>query len=283
MRTIVQLSDLHFGAILDPTLEPLLILLHELKPDLVIISGDLTQRAKEDEFQQAAAYLSRLPSPRLVIPGNHDIPLYDVFRRFLAPLDRYERHISQDLSPSFVDDEVAVVGINSSRSFTFKGGSISSEQLSASCAQFANWSATTPDAPASRRVNIVVTHHPFDIPVALSGVEIVNGAQAALEAFAQHDVDLFLTGHLHLVHRAKASVYVPGYGATLLGAGTATSSRARGEPNSFFVFRIDPTRTGSEAIMVDTQSWNPALNQFQITDTRSLPRVSGVQAPGVPT
>lgn len=266
MRTIVQVSDLHFGAILTPTLEPLLAFLHALRPDLVIVSGDLTQRARPDQFEEAARYLARMPEPRMVIPGNHDIPLFHVVKRFLSPRDEYERYISTNHAPVFIDDELAVVGLDSTRSFTFKGGSLNAEQVETAIAQFGGANAG--------QVRIVFTHHPFDIPVALSGVDVLGGAREAVQQFAQASVDVFLTGHLHLVHRAKASEYAPGYHATLLGAGTATSTRARGEPNSFFVFRIDHTRTDDGAIVVETHTWHPEHGRFACTDTRSLPRVS---------
>lgn len=266
MRTIVQISDLHFGAILGATLEPLVTVLRDLAPDLTIISGDLTQRAKSEEFMKARDYLKRLPLPQLVIPGNHDVPLYNVFRRFLSPLDCYDEFISANHDPVFIDDEIAVVAINSARSFTFKGGDISEQQLARSVAAFTR--------ATNHQVRIVVTHHPFDIPTHLSGVDIVGGAKEAVTALAGCHVDLFLTGHLHLIHRATGGVYVPGYHATLLGAGTATSTRARGESNSFFVFRIDHTLTDENAIRVETHSWNAARNCFEITDTRGLQRTS---------
>ncbi len=267
MRTIVQLSDLHFGAILAPTLEPLVQYLHALQPDLTIVSGDLTQRARISQFAQAKAYLSRLPSPQLVIPGNHDVPLYDVIRRFAAPFARYDRYIASNHNPVFIDDEIAVVGVNSARSFTFKGGKLTDEAVQNAARHF--------DA-LHGQVRVVVTHHPFDIPVGLSGVTIVKGANAAVRAFAACDVDLFLTGHLHLVHRAPATVFVKDYHAELLVAGTATSTRARGEPNSFYVFHIDHSRQDDTCIAIETHSWNAARNCFERTATRSAPRTSTV-------
>jgi len=266
MRTIVQLSDLHFGAILEPTLEPLAEYLRELAPHLTIISGDFTQRATREQFVQAKAYIARLPSPQLVIPGNHDVPLYNVFRRFLSPLDCYDEFIATNHDPVFIDDEIAVVGINSARSFTFKGGDISESQLKDSVSAFAR--------ATNHQVRVVVAHHPFDIPVALSGVQIVEHAKRAVETFADCQVDLFLTGHLHLVHHAPASVLVPGYHAMMLGAGTATSTRARGEPNSFYIFRIDHARNDDGAIQVETHTWNAARNCFEKTDARSVPRTT---------
>lgn len=266
MRTIVHLSDLHFGSVLTPTLAPLLAQVHALNPHLVIVSGDLTQRAREQQFRDAQAYLDRLPRPTLIVPGNHDIPLYDVFRRFLSPLGRYQRFVTEGLSPSFVDDEIAVVGINSARSLTFKGGTLSRLQIARAADLF--------EGLHNHQVRIVVTHHPLDIPVGLSGVAVVKGAADALRRFAECQVDVVLTGHLHLVHRASAAACVPGYDAHLLGAGTATSTRARGEPNSFFVFRVDARRGDHSCITAETHAWDAALNLFRIVDRRSLRRVS---------
>ncbi|MEO7360731.1 MAG: metallophosphoesterase [Gemmatimonadaceae bacterium] len=271
MRTIVQVSDLHFGAILEPTLQPLIALLQELAPDLTIVSGDLTQRATSNQFAQARDYLAQLPNPQIVIPGNHDIPLFNVFRRLLSPLACYDEYISVNHDQVFIDDEVAVVALNSARSLTFKGGEINESQLQYAVQHFAG--------ATNHQVRILVAHHPFDLPVGLSGVAIVEGAERAVRTLQPSHVDLFLTGHLHLIHRASASVHASGYTATLLGAGTATSTRARGESNSFYVFRIDHTKT-DEAITVETYSWNAARNCFEITDTRNLPRTSTAYGQG---
>lgn len=265
MRTVIQISDLHFGAILEPTLEPLVRYLHELRPDLTIVSGDLTQRAHTSQFAEAKAYLGRLPVPQLVIPGNHDVPLYNIFRRFAVPFARYDRYISPEHNPQFIDDEIAVVTVNSARSFTFKGGKLTGEAVQNAAQHFNGLRG---------QVRVVATHHPFDIPVGLSGVTIVKGAANAVRVFAGCEVDLFLTGHLHLVHHAPASVFVKGYRAEMLVAGTAISTRARGEANSFYVFRIDHTRNDDACITIETHSWNAARNCFELTATCSAPRTS---------
>ena len=262
MRTIVQLSDLHFGAIIDATLDPLIDKVSALAPDLVIISGDLTQRAREEQYADARRYLQRMPGPLLVVPGNHDVPLYDVFRRFVSPLGRYRKYITDDLSPHFIDEEIAVVGINTARSLVFKGGSISRRQLSEAVAKF--------EGLGGSQARIVVTHHPFDIPEGLSGVEVVGGAQRAMDAFEGCAVDLFLSGHIHLVHMSSAARYRPGYNATILQAGTATSTRARRESNSFFIFQV-----GDTSITCETQSWNPDTRRFELLRTNRFERVSG--------
>src|SRR5215207_7385819 len=105
MRTIVHLSDLHFGRIDRRLLEPLQREIAALTPDLVTISGDFTQRARRSQFADARAFLDTLTMPTLVVPGNHDIPLYDVVERFAAPLARYRRYISPQLDPEFEDEE----------------------------------------------------------------------------------------------------------------------------------------------------------------------------------
>ncbi|HYW30074.1 MAG TPA: metallophosphoesterase [Gemmatimonas sp.] len=261
MRTIVHLSDLHFGALLSPTLDPLVEQVAAIAPDLVVVSGDLTQRAQPEQFEAARAYLKRLPGPQLVIPGNHDVPLYDVFRRFASPLGRYKEYITSDLAPVFIDEEIAVVGINTARSLTFKGGRIGAAQLAEAVSHFHGLRGT--------QARIVVTHHPFDVPEGLDGVEAVGGVERAIAGFAGCQVDAYLSGHIHLVHFASAAQYRPGYQATLLQAGTATSSRARRESNSFFVLKVD-----AEAITCETQSWNPDLKQFELLRSNRFARVS---------
>ena len=130
MRTIVHLSDLHFGR-LDPRLvQPLLAAIRDLSPELVAISGDLTQRARRTQFAEARSFIQALELPHLVVPGNHDVPLYDIARRFLRPLARYREFVADDLEPS-VDDEIAVIGLNSARSLTFGRGRLNARQISA--------------------------------------------------------------------------------------------------------------------------------------------------------
>ena len=116
MRTIAHLSDPHFGRIEPATVQALIATVTEARPDIVVVSGDLTQRAKEREFQEARLFLEALPSPQIVVPGNHDVPLYNVFARALKPLRNYQRYISEDLEPFYSDDEIAIVGVNTARS-----------------------------------------------------------------------------------------------------------------------------------------------------------------------
>src|SRR5471032_2296443 len=177
MRTIVHLSDLHFGRVDEALLAPLRQLVNALAPDVLVVSGDLTQRARREEFQAARAFLDTLPGPQIVVPGNHDIPLYNVARRFLTPLLHYQRYVTLDLAPRYVDEEIAVLGINTARSLTFKDGRINGAQI----AQIRQRLGQA-DPHLTR---IIVTHHPFDLPEASDADKLVNRAPEAMAAFAE--------------------------------------------------------------------------------------------------
>ncbi len=261
MRTLVHLSDLHFGRIDPAVVEPLLATVARLRPDLVVVSGDLTQRAKASEFAAARAFLDRFQMPRLVVPGNHDVPLYRVWERFLSPLGKYRRFIDDELEPVFVDDEIAVLGINTARSLTFKSGRINDEQIEAIRRHF--------DAPSANRVRIVVTHHPFDLRDEPEPGALVGRAGAAMAAFAACGVDLLLAGHFHVSQSGDtAQRYpLPGYSALAVQAGTATSTRGRGEANSFNVLRIEQDR-----ISIERQAWQPERSAFAAGDTETFKR-----------
>src|SRR5215210_8080881 len=129
MRTLVHLSDLHFGRIDETLLEPVIATVAEVKPDVVVVSGDLTQRARSQQFKEGRQFLDKLPSPQIIVPGNHDVPLHNVFARFLQPLDKYKEYITDDLQPFYADQEIAIMGINTARSLTIKDGRINDEQV----------------------------------------------------------------------------------------------------------------------------------------------------------
>ena len=226
MARIAHLSDIHFGAHDPKIVAATEAWLQERQPDLVIISGDLTQRARVDQFRQASAYLNRLRSagfPTLVVPGNHDVPLYDVIRRFAAPLDRYKRYISDDLSPWFENDEVAVLGINTARSLTIKDGRINYEQIALLQDRFA--------AVPSTKTRILVTHHPlYAMPIGEGGElsEAVGRHRDAVAAVCKAGVHLALAGHFHQTYAEAAGKMVERAGTVLvMQAGTATSTRLR--------------------------------------------------------
>ena len=240
MRTLVHLSDLHFGRVDLALIAPLTALVTQLAPDLVVVSGDLTQRARSHEFQAARAFLNTLPGPQIVVPGNHDVPLYNVLSRFLRPLLKYRRYVTHDLEPEYVDDEIAVLGINTARSLTIKDGRINFEQISAIRSRFASLH------PAL--LKIIVSHHPFDLPEHLDQNDLVERAPLAMATFAECGVDLLLAGHLHASHAGHGAARnkIGGYAALVVQAGTATSTRSRGESNSFNVLRVAAKRIAVE-------------------------------------
>jgi 3',5'-cyclic AMP phosphodiesterase CpdA len=250
MRTLVHLSDLHFGRVDETLLAPLAQAVASIKPDVVVVSGDLTQRARIPQFQAAREFLDTLPSPQIVVPGNHDVSLHNVVRRFLQPLDRYSRYIVDDLEPAYSDAEIAVIGINSARSLTVKSGRINAEQIVRMRERFAR--------AETGAIRIVVTHHPFDVPHP-DGKHIIGRATMAIDALAECRVDLLLAGHLHLSHTiTTASRYrIPGFGALVVQAGTATSVRRRDETNSFNLIRVEPSR-----IAIQPHVWDTDAKQF---------------------
>ena len=251
MRTLLHLSDLHFGRIDPATLGPLLATAKEIRPDLVIVSGDLTQRARRGQFRDARDFLAALPQPQIVVPGNHDVPLYNVALRFADPLANYRRYITDDLEPYYRDDEIAVAGINTARSLTFKGGRINERQV----ARVRERLCALPENVA----RVIVTHHPFDMPEGHVEADLVGRARMAMEAFVACGADVIASGHLHVSHTTHTAIRykLPGRSALVVQAGTATSTRERGEPNSFNVLAIERAR-----VSVERRVWRAADGAF---------------------
>jgi 3',5'-cyclic AMP phosphodiesterase CpdA len=267
MRTLVHLSDLHFGRVDPELLDPLRDLVHKIAPTVVVVSGDLTQRAKSEQFEEARAWLDTLPGPQIIVPGNHDISLYNVFRRFVLPLERYKRYITDDLDPVYIDDEIAVLGVNTARSLTWKDGRVNKEQVD-------KIRATLAGLPQDL-TRVVVTHHPFDLPKGAEEDDLVDRAHMAMDVFADVGVDLLMAGHLHQSHagNTQARYKISEYAALVVQAGTATSTRGRGEVNSFNVIRIE-----SQKIEVDRYGWDAVHKQFQLMATEKFMRSGNVWA-----
>ena len=245
MKTIAHLSDLHFGRE-DPAV--VLGVLREMearKPSLVAVSGDLTQRARGGQFKAARAFLDRIPAPIVVIPGNHDIPLFNVALRWLAPLRGYARHISLDPEPFFHDEELAVLGVNTARASKWTDGRLSLRQIERIRAFF---------GPIPERVfKVVVTHHPFIPPPGGGGHALVERGFEALEAAETCGVDLLLSGHLHMSFAGDVRPHYLSIRRSMLvaQAGTATSRRLRGEANTYNWIVIDPP-----ALVFEQRAWD---------------------------
>jgi 3',5'-cyclic AMP phosphodiesterase CpdA len=267
MARLIHLSDLHFGAHDPEVVEALAAQLDEEKPDLVVISGDFTQRARTEQFRQACEFLDRLREAGhdvLAVPGNHDVPLYDVLRRFLSPLTRYKRYIDDTLCPCHELPGMTVLGINTARSMTFSDGRISHEQMKFIRESFARSSRNS--------LRVLVTHHPlFALPVGETGEvkSAVGRHELALDAVADAGVDLLLAGHHHTASTHSARDLVTRAGAALVvQAGTATSVRLRDETQSFN--RIE---TQGDMVAVTLQSW--AGDRFEARSTQRYERENG--------
>jgi 3',5'-cyclic AMP phosphodiesterase CpdA len=260
MRVIAHLSDLHFGSIDAALLEPLRCQLHALKPDVLVVSGDLTQRAKPGQFREARRYLDMLPKPQIVVPGNHDVPLYNVFQRFLSPLGKYKRYISAELEPAYIDEEIAVVGVNTARSLVFKGGRINEEQVERVRRKICDLGEDV--------TKIIVTHHPFDMPDHWDDQhQVVGRAAMALKALAECGADVYVSGHMHRSNASEPSIPVDlgGFKALMVSAGTATSTRGRGEQNAFNTLRVTPRH-----IVVEHYEWDEKTKGFDLKKSENF-------------
>jgi 3',5'-cyclic AMP phosphodiesterase CpdA len=228
MKTIAHISDVHFGREDPEIVAGLLASVERAAPDLVVVSGDLTQRAKKRQFRAARAFLRELPEvPRIVVPGNHDVSATNLFERAIRPLARYKRYITDDMNPFYEDGEVAVAGINTVRIAAVKDGRLNLSQVRTACEQLGSAGAGS--------VRIVVTHHPIDTPAEDERHTLVHRAVMAMQHFSNCRVDMFLSGHFHagLALVTSARYKFEGYSAVVVHAGTAASTRTRGETNSW--------------------------------------------------
>jgi 3',5'-cyclic AMP phosphodiesterase CpdA len=255
LRSIAHISDLHFGRADCAILPALTAAITAAQPDVVAVSGDLTQRARAKEFIAAREFLDRLPKPQIVVPGNHDVPLYNILKRWRSPLKNYRRYIDDDLEPFYADNEIAILGINTARSLTFKNGRINTVQVKKICDRLGKQEA---------RTKFLVTHHPFDTLDSERDGDIVGRAKMAMTEFSQCGVDVILTGHLHVSRVSNSAIRYqsPGYAALFIQAGTATSLRQRGEVNAWNLIRAE-----REAISVDSYIWDVSSARFTVQKT----------------
>lgn len=274
--TLIHVSDLHFGRTNPHAVAALLDSLNSLEFDLLVISGDLTQRSYKSQWAEAKAFLDKVRKPMLIVPGNHDVPLHNPLERFLMPTRRFRSAITPDLAPRWSDGNACVVGMSSPRAIAarprlFTEGGLSAKQLAAMTFSLSE--------PAVFRV--VVTHHPPLLPPRDYGTPARSlvGARRAMKAFAAAKVDLVLYGHLHLSQVEQAIDHDPSLPFTPLCvmAGSATSTRLRGEVNAFHRIRMQSlakSETDGDGNCV-IETYALGSNRFSLARTRSFRRNTG--------
>jgi 3',5'-cyclic AMP phosphodiesterase CpdA len=244
MLTILHISDLHFGPpFVAHVGEAVIRAAHQLPVDLIVASGDFTQRAKRTEYAAAREFLDRLPDlPVVVVPGNHDVPLYRVFERIFRPYDLYREYISEDLDTVHRLDNAVIVALNSTAPLrAVTNGRISGRQLEFCGRVFA-------DVPPGIS-RIVVAHHHFAPAPDYEGGEVMPRARRAIDCFADLGVEMVLGGHLHRAYIGNSLDVYPGrdreHGLIIVQSGTTTSRRGRArerEKNTLNLIRVGEDR-----------------------------------------
>lgn len=257
MINIAHISDLHFGREVTEIVDALVTELNHAPPDLIAVSGDLTQSARVQEFKAARGFFDRLPQPMLIVPGNHDVP-DSPHMRFTNPWSRWKRWLSAELEPVIYGEHYCAVGINSARRWgpylDWSRGRVNLEQLTRAEEIFSE---------CAKDLHIVIAHHPFLLTDASTSRRTISRAHLALPRLRKADVDLILGGHVHLAYSGVVD------GIVVAQTGTSLSSRLKGEPNSF-----NRIRAGGVTIEVDNMVWQDQA--FVCKDTRHFRKTEGV-------
>ena len=251
MTRILHLSDLHFGFHRAALIGPLLARVNRLGADLVVVTGDLTHRGRPGQYEQAADFLSRIGAPVLVVPGNHDVPLYNIPVRFLLPFAGYRRAIGPDLAPVRQAGGVRVIGINSADPFALQRGVIRQGEIGRVAGSL--------DPLA---VNVVALHHPLE-HLAQVDKELARRAPEALARFAAAGVRVVLSGHLHVWTTDALRGQTAHPGVLQVQAGTALCARITDRRNEFAVLDFDgpDVRIARHVAPMDRDGFGPPLHE----------------------
>ncbi len=269
---LLHVSDLHAGPPFSSTIaEQLARQARDLAPDLLVISGDFVQRADiPAQWRTITAYLKTLPTPQLVVPGNHDVPLYNVFQRLFTPYRPYRRHISPDLNPVFTAPGLVVVGACSAHGLTLDGGRISARQATALRTIFARYGPEV--------CKVAAWHHPVVDSPDLHKRRAISAGPSAMGLLASCGVDLLLCGHVHTGYVGQTSTFAPTLArdTIICQSGTSTSTRGYGPErgkNSFNLITIN-----EQAIQISQQIYSPEAGAFVTATERSFPRYTALPA-----
>jgi len=250
--TIVHLSDLHFGCISHPRVVQALVQeVNDRSVDLVVLSGDLTQRARSREFEAARSMLDAMEAPTLVVPGNHDVyPFWNPIRRLRTPLARYRQYVTDDLAPTFEAKGVAVLGIASAHGATIKGGRVTRADRAAIRRYFEG----VPDAA----FRVLALHHHLTRIRSIGPHGVARHARKALDAAAQAGIHLILCGHLHVSHVEMLTW--AHRRLVVASAGTATSNRWREPTGAVNFYNLITVR--DDEFSIEERRYVPADGRF---------------------
>jgi 3',5'-cyclic AMP phosphodiesterase CpdA len=265
MTLLIQISDPHFGTEQAAVVEALVRLVHQQAPSLVVLSGDITQRARREQFRAARAFVDALKVPAvLAIPGNHDVPLFNLWARAFMPYAHYSRAFGTDLEPVFESATLLAVAVNTTRRYRHKDGAVSDAQIARVAARFAQ--------AAPEQVRIAVVHQPVLVTQTRDVPNLLHGHEAAVHAWAAAGCDLVMGGHIHLPYVRPLHDGFPRLPRRMwaVQAGTAVSARVRHEAaNSVNLVRCAIDR-GHRRCAVERWDFRPAAAAFEPVDTHDL-------------
>ncbi len=223
MSVVLHLSDTHFGTEQASVVEALVAWVRQQQPDLLLLSGDITQRARASQFDAAQAFLARLGVPVLAVPGNHDLPLFDLWARLRHPYASFMAAFGSELEPVHASPDLLVLGVNTTRAGRHRHGEVSDQQIERVARALAQ--------ARPGQLRLVLVHQPVAVTQPHDAPNRLRGHAAALPRWAEAGADLILGGHIHLPYvQAIHGLARPLWAVQ---AGTAVSSRVRtGVPNS---------------------------------------------------
>jgi 3',5'-cyclic AMP phosphodiesterase CpdA len=253
---IAHLSDPHFGTVIPQVRDALLAQLQTHPPDLILLTGDITQRARREQFVEARSFLDALPQvPRLVLPGNHDLPLFDLLTRMVKPYDHYRWYISPELQPEYIDERAAVLCVDATSRLRHTDGALSRGQIERTAERLAGL-----DLP----FRIVATHQPLAAMLDSDARNVARGAAQALDRWIAAGADLFLGGHIHLPYCLEVRTADLRQSGVVLQAGTCLSNRLRnGIPNSYNLVTLH--RQGNQRqLLMERRDYDAASDRFVV-------------------